>query len=79
MYAYIFKTTQRSLMLFLTDTVIQEEGFNAFNIHDLEEKHFSISITPVRSRGGSLNIIFLKNYSIVNYLWLIGYGIYLKS
>jgi hypothetical protein len=37
----------------------REESLNVYNMHNIIEKHFSISITPVRSRGGSLimNII----------------------
>jgi hypothetical protein len=34
--------------------VIQEEGLHVFNIHNLVEKHFNMSIAPVRSQSGSL-------------------------
>jgi hypothetical protein len=33
--------------------VIKEVGFYVYNMYNIEE-HFSISITPVRSPGGSL-------------------------
>jgi hypothetical protein len=34
--------------------VIKDNGFYAYIIHNIIEKHFSIRIAPVRSRGGSL-------------------------
>jgi hypothetical protein len=34
--------------------VIQEEGLYVYNMHNIVEKHFSISITPVHSSGRSL-------------------------
>jgi hypothetical protein len=39
-------------MVFLIDKVIQEQGLlYVYNMHNMVEKHFSISIAPVRSRG----------------------------
>jgi hypothetical protein len=59
----LFRTTQRILMwFFLIDTMIQEQGLYAYNIHNIVEKHFSISITPVRNRGGSLVLLYLNNF-----------------
>jgi hypothetical protein len=53
------------MRIYLTDRVFQEKGLYVYNMHYIVEKHFSISIPPVRSRGGSLasmNINFnLKN------------------
>jgi hypothetical protein len=44
---------------FLIDRVIQKEGLNVYNMHNIVEKHFSISNAPVRSRGGlSIKVIF---------------------
>jgi hypothetical protein len=34
--------------------VIQEEGLYVYKIHNIVEKHFSISIETVRSRGKAL-------------------------
>jgi hypothetical protein len=34
--------------------VIQEEGLCVYNMHNIVEKHFSINIALMRSRGGSL-------------------------
>jgi hypothetical protein len=45
---------------FLIDRVIQEEGFYVYNMHNVVDKHFSISIVPVQSRGGSL-VISIKS------------------
>jgi hypothetical protein len=42
--------------VFLIDRVIHKEDLNAHNMYNIVERHFSISITPVRSRGGSLVI-----------------------
>jgi hypothetical protein len=42
--------------LLLIYGVIQEEGLYVYIMHDIVEKHFSISIAPMRSRGGSLVI-----------------------
>jgi hypothetical protein len=39
---------------FLIDRMIQEEGLFDYNMHNIVEKHLSISIAPVRSRGGLL-------------------------
>jgi hypothetical protein len=38
---------------FWIDTAIQTEGLYVYDMHKVE-KHFSISIAPVRSRSGSL-------------------------
>jgi hypothetical protein len=54
MYAYIRKTTQRILIVFLIDRVIQGEGLYVYGMHNIVQKHFSVNIAPVRSRGGSL-------------------------
>jgi hypothetical protein len=61
MYALIFKTgglivsLKRILIqFFLIDRVIQEEGLYVFNMQNILEKHFSISIALVRRRGRSL-------------------------
>jgi hypothetical protein len=43
------------MRIFFIDRVIQEEGF-VYNLHNIVEKLFSISIAPVGSRGGSLVI-----------------------
>jgi hypothetical protein len=43
MYDKIIKTTQRILM----DRVIQVEGLYVCTMHNIEEKHFGIRITPV--------------------------------
>jgi hypothetical protein len=65
--------------------VIQEEGFNVHNMHNIEEKNLSISITPVRSREGSLvrepyafvnvmseaNLIFLATISPIAFKFLL--------
>jgi hypothetical protein len=39
--------------IFFINKVIQEEGLYVCNMHNIVEKHFTISIAPVRSRGGS--------------------------
>jgi hypothetical protein len=39
---------------FLIFRAIQEEDLYVYNIYNIIEKHFIISIAPVRSRGGSL-------------------------
>jgi hypothetical protein len=55
MYALIFKTTQRILMRFdLIDTLIQKEGLCLNDMHNIVQKHLSICIVSVRSRGESL-------------------------
>jgi hypothetical protein len=36
-----------------TDSVIQREGLYVYNIHNIVEKHVSIIIAHVQSRGGS--------------------------
>jgi hypothetical protein len=38
----------------------QEEGVSVYNIHNIVEKHFSVSIAPVQSRGGLLDWIILE-------------------
>jgi hypothetical protein len=38
----------------LIDRAIQEEGSYVYNMHNIVEKHISISIAIVQSRGGSL-------------------------
>jgi hypothetical protein len=50
-------------MFFLIDDVIHKEGFYAYAIHHILEKHFSITIAPVLSRGGWIvhNKIFAMN------------------
>jgi hypothetical protein len=50
------KLPKEILMRFLIiDRVIKEEGFMlVYNMHSIVEKHCSISIVPVRIRGGSL-------------------------
>jgi hypothetical protein len=51
----IFTTTRRILMRFiLIEIMIQEKGLYVYSMHCVVEKH--ISITPVRSQGGSLVI-----------------------
>jgi hypothetical protein len=45
----------------LIDRVIQEEGLYVYNIHNLEVKHFRISIAPVRSLEGVTS--YLINHS----------------
>jgi hypothetical protein len=40
--------------------VIQEEGSYVHNMYNIVEKHLSVSIASVRSRGGSL-VIFNGN------------------
>jgi hypothetical protein len=44
------------MRFFLIGRVIYDDGLYAYNIHNIEEKHFSISIAHVRSRGGLLVI-----------------------
>jgi hypothetical protein len=41
-------------MVLLIDRGSQEEGLYVYNMYNLVEKHFLISIVPVRSRGESL-------------------------
>jgi hypothetical protein len=41
------------------EQVVQEKGFYVYNMHIIVEKNFSISMAPVRSRGGSL-VYFVK-------------------
>jgi hypothetical protein len=51
----ILNTAQRILLrCFLVDRVVQEEGLYVYKMHNIAEKHFSIGIAPVRSRGGLL-------------------------
>jgi hypothetical protein len=45
--------------------VIQEEGLYAYNMHNILEKHFSISIAPVRNRAGLLVMNIAAMYVIV--------------
>jgi hypothetical protein len=42
------------MRFFKIDKVIQWEGLYVCNMRSIAEKHFSISIATVRSRGGSL-------------------------
>jgi hypothetical protein len=37
--------------VFLIDRVIQEEGYYVYNMYNIVEKDFSISIAPEQSRG----------------------------
>jgi hypothetical protein len=46
--------------VFLIDIVIQEEGVYVYNMHNIAEKHFISSLTPVESRDGSLVHSYLK-------------------
>jgi hypothetical protein len=43
-------------MRYLIDGANHEERLYVYNMHNIGEKHFSISISPMRSRGGSLVI-----------------------
>jgi hypothetical protein len=43
-------------MVFFVDRVIKEKGFYVYNMYNIVEEHFSTSIVPARSRGGSLVI-----------------------
>jgi hypothetical protein len=53
MYAYVSKTTQRICMwFFLIDREIQEEGLYVYNMHNIVEKHFCISIAAMQSQDG---------------------------
>jgi hypothetical protein len=38
------------------DRQIQEEGLYVYNVHNIVEKHFSVSVTPVRSQVAILAI-----------------------
>jgi hypothetical protein len=38
------------MQFFLTNRVVQEEGLYAYNMRNIAEKHFSISIVLVRSQ-----------------------------
>jgi hypothetical protein len=52
------------MWIFLIDEVIQGEGLHVYNMWNFAEKHFSISIAPVRSWGGSLVLdIIRRGYS----------------
>jgi hypothetical protein len=42
--------------------VIQEEGFYAYDMHNIVGKQFSIRIAPVRNRGESLVEIINKSF-----------------
>jgi hypothetical protein len=53
------------MLFFLIDSVIQEEGLYVHKMHNIVEKHLSINIASVRSRGGSL---VLKNMCDWNHL-----------
>jgi hypothetical protein len=44
--------------------VIQEEGLYVYNMHNIVEKDFSMTIAPVRSRGGSL-VLIIKSFTCV--------------
>jgi hypothetical protein len=39
------------MRLFLIDRVIQEKGLYVYNMHDIVEKHFRISIAPETGAG----------------------------
>jgi hypothetical protein len=40
--------------VFLIYRVYQEEDFNVYNMHNIVDKHFIISIVSMQSRNGSL-------------------------
>jgi hypothetical protein len=49
------------MQFFLLDRVTKEEGLYVCNVHNIVEKHLSISIAPVRSQGGSqVNYILIQ-------------------
>jgi hypothetical protein len=53
---------------FLINRVIKEEDLYVYNMHNKVEKHFSVSIAPVRSRDDSLvyfQIEYFNNGSCV--------------
>jgi hypothetical protein len=64
--------------------VVQGEGLYVYNIHNIKkmkivEKNLSISIAPVRSRGGSL-VIDRSNYSFYfSYHFTTFYNFYLNA
>jgi hypothetical protein len=35
------------MQIFYIDTMIQEKGLHVYNLHNIAEKHFSISLAPV--------------------------------
>jgi hypothetical protein len=54
------------------DRVIQEGDLYVYNVHNIGEKHFSISIAPERSRGGSLvnnnlHFLLLWDFTVAKY------------
>jgi hypothetical protein len=46
--------------VYLKDRMIKEEGFHVYNMYYIVKKHFSISIAPLRSWGGSLVMLQKK-------------------
>jgi hypothetical protein len=56
MYASL-KTTLRILMRFLIARMMKEEGFYVYNMYNIVEEHFSITIEPVQSMGGLLVVL----------------------
>jgi hypothetical protein len=46
MYAYIFETTQRIMMRFLIDRLIQEEDLYVYNIYNIEKKTLELALRP---------------------------------
>jgi hypothetical protein len=66
-------------MRFLIERVVQDEGVYVYNVHNIVEKHFSISIAHARGRGRSLvyynHISYIKpiirqQYKIVKFCLL---------
>jgi hypothetical protein len=59
--------------VFLLDRMIHEEGLYEYNMHNLAEKHFSISMASVRNRGELLvmnmnTVIAQLQRSIIGFL-----------
>jgi hypothetical protein len=52
----------------LIDRVILVDGLYVYNMHNIVEKHFRISISPVRSQGGSL--VDKYDYDTTKYIFL---------
>jgi hypothetical protein len=59
MYVKIFKTTQQILVWVFWIEVIQEESIYVYNMRNIVDKYFNMSIAPVRRRDGSL--VLYKN------------------
>jgi hypothetical protein len=61
------------MRFFLIDRVFQEEGLYVYNMNNLVEKHFSISIEPVKSWGGLLvfNKCYISNSGKNIWNWLV--------